>query len=108
MDKFDLETMAACSTAILAAYRTGTCFFHSQPTHNQFGIALNSGKKWPYMSSDTKQLIEICEQLPQAQRSEVTDFARFLLAKNQRATPQRELTKRWLTGARHCQGGSHD
>ena len=32
------------------------------------------------MSGDTRELIEICEQLPQAKRVEVTDFARFLLA----------------------------
>jgi hypothetical protein len=32
------------------------------------------------MSSDTRELIEICDQLPQAKRVEVTDFARFLLA----------------------------
>jgi hypothetical protein len=32
------------------------------------------------MSSDTRELIEICEQLPQAKRAEVADFARFLLA----------------------------
>jgi len=32
------------------------------------------------MSSDTRELIEICEQLPTAKRTEVADFARFLLA----------------------------
>ncbi len=32
------------------------------------------------MSTDTQQLIEICEQLPEAKRVEVADFARFLLA----------------------------
>lgn len=32
------------------------------------------------MSSDTRELIEICEQLPQAKRVVVTDFARFLLS----------------------------
>ncbi len=52
------------------------------------------------MSTDTKQLIEICEQLPQAQRVEVADFARFLLAKNRDAAPLREVTERWLAGAR--------
>lgn len=34
------------------------------------------------MSSDTRELIGICEKLPEAQRAEVTDFARFLLARN--------------------------
>jgi hypothetical protein len=32
------------------------------------------------MSSQTKELLEICEQLPEAKRVEVADFARFLLA----------------------------
>jgi hypothetical protein len=32
------------------------------------------------MSTETQELIEICEQLPQAKRAEVADFARFLLA----------------------------
>lgn len=52
------------------------------------------------MSSDTKQLIEICEQLPEAERVEVTDFARFLLAKSRGTAPQREVAERWLSGAR--------
>jgi hypothetical protein len=32
------------------------------------------------MSSETQELISICEKLPQAKRVEVADFARFLLA----------------------------
>ena len=32
------------------------------------------------MSTDTKELIRICEQLPEEKRVEVADFARFLLA----------------------------
>ena len=32
------------------------------------------------MSTETRELIEICEQLPEAKRIEVADFARFLLA----------------------------
>lgn len=39
------------------------------------------------MSGDTRELIEICEQLPEARRAEVADFARFLLA--------REGDERW-------------
>ena len=39
------------------------------------------------MSSETKELLEICEQLPRPRREEVTDFARFLLA--------RESDERW-------------
>ena len=31
----------------------------------------------------TKELISICEQLPEEQRGEVADFARFLLAKQE-------------------------
>ncbi len=52
------------------------------------------------MSTDTKQLIEICEQLPQAQRVEVAEFARLLLAKSRDATSRSEVTQRWLAGAR--------
>jgi len=33
------------------------------------------------MSAETKELIEICEQLPAAKRTELADFARFLLAR---------------------------
>lgn len=32
------------------------------------------------MSTETRELVEICEQLPEAKRAEVADFARFLLA----------------------------
>jgi hypothetical protein len=32
------------------------------------------------MSAETRELIEICERLPEAKRIEVADFARFLLA----------------------------
>ena len=33
------------------------------------------------MSSITEKLIRICESLPEAQRNEVADFARFLAAR---------------------------
>ena len=33
------------------------------------------------MSTETQELLRICEQLPEAKRLEVTDFARFLLAR---------------------------
>jgi hypothetical protein len=33
------------------------------------------------MSTETQELIRICEKLPEAKRAEVTDFARFLLAR---------------------------
>ena len=32
------------------------------------------------MSAETQELLRICEQLPEAKRVEVADFARFLLA----------------------------
>ena len=38
-------------------------------------------------------------KLPQAKRAEVADFARFLLAKNEEATPL-ATTERWLATAR--------
>ena len=33
------------------------------------------------MSTQTEELIRICESLPETKRAEVTDFARFLLAR---------------------------
>jgi Protein of unknown function (DUF2281) len=51
------------------------------------------------MSIETQELVSICEQLPEAKRIEVTDFARFLLAKNEGAVAQRAV-ERWLAGAR--------
>jgi len=32
------------------------------------------------MSTDTQELVRICEALPEGKRTEVADFARFLLA----------------------------
>ncbi|MCC6360813.1 MAG: DUF2281 domain-containing protein [Phycisphaerales bacterium] len=32
------------------------------------------------MNAETRELIEICEELPEAKRAELADFARFLLA----------------------------
>lgn len=51
------------------------------------------------MSTETRELIEICEQLPADKRVEVADFARFLLAKSRETTPQ-GAAERWLAGAR--------
>jgi hypothetical protein len=51
------------------------------------------------MSVETQELLRICEQLPEAKRIEVTDFARFLLAKNQGVVPQGAV-EQWLAGAR--------
>ena len=39
------------------------------------------------MSSETEELLDICQQLPAAKRAEVADFAKFLLA--------REGDERW-------------
>jgi hypothetical protein len=39
------------------------------------------------MSTETQELLDICEKLPAAKRVEVADFARFLLA--------REGDERW-------------
>ena len=33
------------------------------------------------MSAETEELVRICEALPPAKRTEVTDFARFLVAR---------------------------
>ena len=52
------------------------------------------------MSSETQELIQICEKLPQDQCAEVADFARFLLARNTDATPRREAAERWLANVR--------
>jgi len=52
------------------------------------------------MSNETQELIRICEQLPQHKRAEVTDFARFLLAKSENGATQGEAAERWLVSAR--------
>ena len=51
------------------------------------------------MSTDTRELVRICEQLPEAKRLAVVDFARFLLTTNQDAAPH-GATERWLATAR--------
>jgi hypothetical protein len=53
------------------------------------------------MSAETEELLRICEQLPEAKRIELADFARFLLAgsSNGGAAPQGAV-ERWLAGAR--------
>ena len=35
------------------------------------------------MTIETDDLVKICEQLPETERAEVADFARFLLAKHE-------------------------
>ncbi len=51
------------------------------------------------MSTETRELLSICEQLPQAKRVEVTDFARFLLPRSEGAAPQ-GAAEGWLATAR--------
>lgn len=48
------------------------------------------------MSAQTQELLSICEQLPEAQRIELADFARFLLA---RAGTAGTAADRWLGSA---------
>ena len=43
------------------------------------------------MSTETQELIRICESLPDAERAEVADFARFLLAKRDNDAWERTL-----------------
>lgn len=38
------------------------------------------------MSTQTRELLDLCERLPETERAEVADFARFLLARPSRAT----------------------
>jgi hypothetical protein len=53
------------------------------------------------MSSDTQELVNTYEKLPPAQRVEVADFARFLLAKlGSNGAGQTEAVERWLGTAR--------
>jgi hypothetical protein len=51
------------------------------------------------MSAETEELLRICEQLPEAKRVELADFARFLLAGSGVAAPQGAV-ERWLAAAR--------
>jgi hypothetical protein len=46
------------------------------------------------MSVETQELVRICEQLPEAQRAEVADFALFLLARNEDAAWDRTIADR--------------
>jgi hypothetical protein len=52
------------------------------------------------MSADVQELIRTYEQLPEAKRVEVADFARFLLVKDQDDAARREATEGWLADAR--------
>ena len=43
------------------------------------------------MSTETQELLNLCEQLPENERAEVADFARFLLAKHDDAAWEQTL-----------------
>ena len=52
------------------------------------------------MSSETQELLDICEQLPDVERAEVADFARFLLAKRKSIPDEDEAWERTITDGR--------
>jgi hypothetical protein len=52
------------------------------------------------MSSETQELLEICEQLPDVERAEVADFARFLLAKRKNILNEDEAWERTIADGR--------
>jgi hypothetical protein len=59
---------------------TAAFFTHGRPSLRRlesFEIACYH----PIMSTETEELIRICEALPENKRLEVADFARFLLAR---------------------------
>lgn len=43
------------------------------------------------MSDETREIIRICEALPENKRAEVADFARFLLAKREDEAWERSI-----------------
>ena len=53
------------------------------------------------MSSDTQELLDICEQLPEVERAEVADFARFLLAKRKSMANDDEAWERTIADGKH-------
>jgi hypothetical protein len=52
------------------------------------------------MSADTQELLRTYKQLPYANRVDVAEFARFLLATIQGGEPSREAAEQWLAKAR--------
>jgi len=50
------------------------------------------------MSTQTKELIDICERLPEKQQAELADFARHLLQTNEEVS-QSDAAERWLATA---------
>ena len=50
------------------------------------------------MTTQTQEVIRLCEQLPEAARAEVADFARFLLARHDAVAPD-AVVERWVSTA---------
>ena len=51
------------------------------------------------MSAETAEILSICEQLPEAKRAEVVDFARSLLAHSGGVGVACGAMERWLAAA---------
>ncbi len=51
------------------------------------------------MTRETQELLRTVEQLPEARRAEVVDFARFLLERDRNAGPTRQAVDKWLDSA---------
>jgi hypothetical protein len=52
------------------------------------------------MSSETQELLDICQQLPDVERAEVAGFARFLLAKYKTALNEDAAWERTIADGR--------
>jgi hypothetical protein len=52
------------------------------------------------MSSETQEVLEICEKLPALDRAEVADFPRFLLAKHKNILDQDEAWEKTIADGR--------
>jgi hypothetical protein len=52
------------------------------------------------MSSETREVMDICEQLPDVALAEVADFARFLLAKHKNILNEDEAWERTIADGR--------
>lgn len=67
---------------------------------NSFALdSFSAQNKLHNMSTETQKLVEICEQLPEAQRVEVADFAQFLLSRDRERVNARETLESWLVNA---------
>lgn len=52
------------------------------------------------MSIETREVLELCERLPAAERAAVANFARSLLARTGGAAASTGAVERWLVTAR--------